>query len=348
MDNNYKLYMVNPCQLSSVHNNRRSIATLVSHKNELVEGLENNISAFEGQTLSTNEKYSMFIEKLIISRHLEEAVDLFFHLHDRHIHMELDTYNILLNATSEASSFNHFTNIFKRLLLSELQPDFTSYVCVAKAFQNDLESTILLKFIRDILEITVSQKPIVMNRIIFVTAKSGQLEKGLLIFEELKNTKANLDTVTFNTVLVILGRAGKVDQMLNEFNLMKDFGHSPNIITYNTLINCMRRLGRLEMCKFFAKEMVERGIMLDPRTYTALIDGLGRAGHIDDAIALFNEMKKLHCPSIYNYRAMISNLKKAGKNESAMKLLEEMNSGNLKLIGPEDFKLNKKRRYNRN
>lgn len=305
---------------------------------KVIEDWENFLSTIDDKILSTKEMCSMYIERLITAGNLSDAVYLFHYLHDRQIHLGVDTHNMLLNAAGEANSFDLFTEIFKKLLLSRLPPDFTSYVHVAKAFLNVSDSMLLLKFIREISEITIHREPIVINRIIYITAKCGQLDKSLMIFEELKNSKATIDTITFNTVLVILGRAGKVDEMLYEFNVMKDFGHSPNIITYNTLINCLRKLGRLNMCKSFAKEMVEKGIELDLRTYTALIDGFGRAGHLNDALRLFEEMKRSHRPSIYVYRAMISNLKKAGRFELALNLLDEMNSTRSNLIGPEDFK----------
>nr|UPT49061.1 pentatricopeptide repeat protein AaPPR1480 [Agave angustifolia] len=275
-------FTANLCELSPRNRSLRSIMTCgyVDEK-EVIKALENFLSTTEDKTLSTKEKCSMYIQRLIRSEAIRHVSDL----------------------------------------------------------------SLLLKFIRELTEIIIHREPIVMNRIIHVTAKSGQLDKSLVIFEELKNSKAKMDTVTFNTVLVMLGRAGRVDQMLYEFNVMKDFGHTPNIVTYNTLINCLRRLGRLDMCKSFAKEMVGRGIELDLRTYTALVDGLGRAGHVIDAMRLFDEMKRSHRPSIYVYRAMISNLKKAGRFEFALNLLEEMNSNTLKLVGPEDFKQKNKMKY---
>lgn len=333
-------------KLSPEHFSKRPIMTWGSVKEEeVIKAFENFLSTIENKNLSTREKCSLYIKRLIELGNLLDAIRLFSYLQDRQIHIGTDINNILLNAAGEANSFDLFTEIFKKLLLSRHPPDFTSYVHVAKAFRYVSDSILLLKFIRELLEITISREPIVMNRIIYITAKSGQLDKSLMIFEELKNSKAKIDTVTFNTVLVILGRAGRVDEMLKEFSIMKELGHSPNLVTYNTLINCLRRLGRLDICKSFAKEMVEKGIELDLRTYTALIDGFGRAGHLNDAMRLFDEMKRSQIPSVYVYRAMISNLKKAGRFELALNLSEEMNSSSMKLIGPEDFKRKKKAIY---
>ncbi|XP_020580759.1 pentatricopeptide repeat-containing protein At1g11900 isoform X2 [Phalaenopsis equestris] len=277
---------------------------------------------------------------------LTKALQLFFsnekdeHSNDKQLHPNLNAYNSLLAEAAETSDFDLFCDIFQKLLISKLPPDLISYLNVARVLPS-LSDSKLLKFIKEVSENTVHSDPTVVNRIIFLTAKSGQINKSVMIFEELKNHGCKIDTVTFNTVLAILGRAGQVYKMLSEFSLMKELGYSPDTVTYDTLINCLRRLGRLDLCKAFAKEMIDVGFELDLQAYTALIDGLGRAGHVNDAMILFGEMKKRHCPSIYVYRAMISNLRKFGKIEAAMDLWKEMNSSGLKLVGPEDFRKKK-------
>lgn len=283
-----------------------------------------------------------YVENLCRSGNLVDAVRVLRHLHDEQIHVGLHTFNMLLQHTAEANIFTLFAKVFRYLLLSELTPDSTSYMNVALALQKLDDCELILKFVREILEITHSRDATVMNRIIFATAKYGHIDKSLVIFEELKKYETSLDVVTFNTVLDMLGKAGRVDQMLGEVKLMEKLRHFPDIVTYNTLINCLRRLGRLDLCKRFALEMVERGITPDLRTYTALIDSFGRSGHITEALEMFHEMKKSHQPSVYVYRALTSNLKKAGQFELAQKLTEDMNSSASELIGPEDFKANNK------
>ncbi|XP_040379730.1 pentatricopeptide repeat-containing protein At1g11900 [Oryza brachyantha] len=294
-----------------------------------------------------------YVEKLCRSGNFSVAVRILRHLHDKNIHVGLNTFNMLLEQTGEVN-FILFAKVFRYLLLSKIAPDLTSYKNVAKALQTLDEYELILKFVRQTLEITHDRDPTVMNCIIFAMAKYGHIDKSLIIFKELKKDQRGLDVVTFNTILDMLGKAGRVDQMLHEMTLMDELGHSPDIITYNTVINCLRRLGRLDQCKIFAREMIERGINPDLRTYTALIDIFGRTGDITEALEMFDQMKRSYQPSIYVYRALISNLRKAGQFELAEKLSEEMKSSASELLGPEDFKrkfkgrkINKNKRDNR-
>ncbi|XP_039132256.1 pentatricopeptide repeat-containing protein At1g11900 [Dioscorea cayenensis subsp. rotundata] len=330
-----------------VHCHFRLITTQVSATEEnVIKSLVHFVSSANDETVSRKKLYSSYIEKLCESGNIADAVLVLKHLRDRNIHVDINSYNIVLATLCKDDQFDVFSEIFRTLLLSRLPPDSTSYDSVAKALCKASEPD-LLKFIGEVAEITFNRDPTVINRIIFVAAESGQITKSTKIFEVMKNLNLKMDTVTFNTVLACLGRAGQVDKMLAEFSSMKDLGYIPDAITYNTLVNCLRRLGRLELCKLFAQEMLDKGFEMDLQTYTALIDVLGRAGHVRDAMRMFDELKKLHNPSIYVYRSLISNLKKAGKFDIALDLWEEMNSPNSKLIGPKDFKEKKKWKRNR-
>ncbi|XP_051229957.1 uncharacterized protein [Lolium perenne] len=267
-----------------------------------------------------------------------ELAGILRRLHDDHTHLGLGTYNLLLKRACEAHNFALFAKVFRYLLLSKAAPDLTSYMHVARAIGDLDDPEPMLRFVREVLEITHGRDPTVVNRIVFAVGKYGHIDKSLIIFEELKKDQKCLDVVTFNTILDMLGKAGQIDPMLREVKLMEELGIAADIVTYNTVINCLRRLGRLDLCKSFATEMVGRGIDPDLRTYSALIDGFGRAGRVTDALEAFEQMKKSHQPSVYVYRALISDLKKAGRFELAQKLSDEMDSSASDLLGPQDFK----------
>ncbi|CAL9069808.1 unnamed protein product [Musa banksii] len=320
---------------------------LASHPSlqNAIKALELFISTEKDESISVKEICTIYIEKLCRSGNLSDGAYLLRHLHSRDINVCLNTYNILLTAIVESNNFSLFSEVFKSLLISNLPPDITSYNKVAEAFQKVADSDLVVNFVKDVCDITFGKDPTVINRIIFVIAKFGQIDKCLMIFQMLKNLDSKVDKVTFNTVLAILGKAGRINEMMAEFMVMKDLGHIPDMITYSTLINCLRRLGRLDLCKTIATEMLEQGFEMDLLTYTALVDVYGRAGHVEDAVGTFEEMKKSQHPSVYAYRSVISDLKRAGKFELALRLSAEMNSSTTKLAGPEDFKQKRKSRW---
>ncbi|KAF8364679.1 hypothetical protein HHK36_033359 [Tetracentron sinense] len=321
--------------------NYRSLATHASPDEEEVadEAFKQILSAVEANPSSSKETYAIYIKKLCKTGKISDAARLLQGALDKHIFLNPNTYNLFLVAAGEVNDTDLLCQIFKNLLLSFKSLDSTSYFNLAKAFSKVNDSIQLLKFVREISELTFPRSTTVIRRIISGFAEYKQIDKSLLIFDHMKNLKCKPDIITYNTVLAILGQAGRVDEMLHEFASMKESSMIPDIVSYSTLINSLRKVGRLDLCLVFLREMGKRGIEPDLRTYTALIDSFGRSGNVEESLRLLAEMKRRHVrPSSYVYRSLISSLKKVGKLELAKILLEEMKSGISDLVGPEDFK----------
>ncbi|OVA02203.1 Pentatricopeptide repeat [Macleaya cordata] len=324
--------------------NYQLITTQASAEEQVLteEDLNHILSEIENNPVFGRETCTCYIEKLSRSGNFLDAARLMQGLRDKQVFLSPNTYNILLVAAGEGNHFDLLSPIFKDLLLScNFLLGQDSYSNLAKAFSKSTDTIPLLKIVREVSELTFPRSATVINRIISGFAKSGQIDKALLIFDHMKDLKCKPDLITYNTVLAILGRAGRVDELLLEFASMKEANIVPDIISYNTLLNSLRKMGRFNLCLVFLQEMGEIGLEPDLRTYTALIEGFGRSGRTEEALGLLDEMKRRGVrPSIYIYRALISNLKKIGKFELAMNLEAEMNSSISDLVGPKDFKRN--------
>ncbi|XP_031489316.1 pentatricopeptide repeat-containing protein At1g11900 isoform X2 [Nymphaea colorata] len=299
-------------------------------------------SANEGDPVSIQSQCMLHIKELLKAGRLLDAIEFCRNLCRKQISISLTTYNLLLMAAARANDFVLSSLIFRELLNCHY-PDSTSYSALAKSFLHVKDAETIRSFGRDFCELTFSGGATVMNRIILGFAETGQAEKALQIFEDMKypDSKCSPDKITYNTILAILGKSGRMQKMQDEFDSMKECGLVPDIITYNTLVNSFRKQGRLDSCHVLVREMIERGIEPDLLTFTALIDGFGRLGHVEKALELFYEMKRRGIRlSIYVYRSLISVLKKSGNLQMAEKILEEMNAAGPNLVTSKDFKRN--------
>lgn len=283
-----------------------------------------------------------YVDKLCRMGNLSTAGRLLKFLQDKHVSVGSNAYNLLLVAASEKNDIDLISQVFRDAVVSPGSLSSTSYLNLAKAFRKATDCGLLLRLIKDVLEMTFPSMT-VLNRIIFAFAECRQIDQALLIFGHIKSLECKPDLITFNIILDMLGCTGRVDDMLHEFASMKEAGISPDVISYNTLLNSLRKVGRIDMCAVYFKEMVNNGIVPDLLTYTAMIESSGRSGNIEESLRLFGEMKARQIrPSIYIYRSLINNLKKMGKLDMAMTLLEEMNSCISDLAGPRDFKRNQR------
>ncbi|KAF8398483.1 hypothetical protein HHK36_017412 [Tetracentron sinense] len=223
--------------LSKSIGNYRSLATHASLDEQEVtdETLKQILSAVEANPSSGKETYAIYIKKLCRTGKISDAAKLLQGALDEHIFLSPNTYNLLLVAAGEVNDTDLLCQIFKNLLLSFKSLDSTSYFNLAKAFSMVNDSIQLIKFVREISELTFPRSATVIRRIISGFAEYKQIDKSLLIFDHMKNLNCKPDIITYNTVLAILGQAGRLDEMLSEFASMKESSMIPDIVLYNTL-----------------------------------------------------------------------------------------------------------------
>ncbi|KAK8714151.1 hypothetical protein V6N13_149347 [Hibiscus sabdariffa] len=326
--------------VSKIAGNYNSLATQAAPDDEGMadEFLNQILGTYQNMPDSSRERCNVYVHKLCKAGNLSMAFRLLQSLRDKSIFVS-DAYNTLLAAAAERNQIDLSFQIFKDLLVFHRQLSSTCYLNLARSCANTNDCAALIRYVKQVSELAFPNSTIVVNRIIFAFGECRQIEKALLVFNQMKGFGCNPDVITYNTILDILGRAGRVDEMLHEFTSMKEAGFVPDFITYNTLLNHFRKAGRLDMCLVFFKEMGDSGVEPDLLTYREMIEAFGRSGNTEVALRLFSEMKqrKIH-PSIYIYRSLIDILKKAGKADLAMSFLEEMNLSISDLSGSKDFK----------
>ncbi|KAK8617420.1 hypothetical protein V6N13_080336 [Hibiscus sabdariffa] len=326
--------------VSKIVGNYNSLATQAAPDDEGLadEFLNQILATYRNTPNSSREKCNAYVHNLCKAGNLSMAIRLLQSLRDKNIFVPI-AYETLLAAAAERNQIDISFEVFKDLLVFHRQLSSACYLNLARSCADTNDRTALIRYVKQVSELAFPNNTIVINRIIFAFGECRQIEKALLIFNQMKGFGCKPDVITYNTILDILGRVGRVDEMVYEFTTMKEAGFVPDFITYNTLLNNLRKVGRLDMCLLFFREMGDSGIEPDLITFREMIEVFGRSGNTEVALKLFSEMKQRNIrPSIYIYRSLIDILKKAGKLDLAMSFSEEMNLSISDLSGSEDFK----------
>ncbi|EOA39159.1 hypothetical protein CARUB_v10012108mg, partial [Capsella rubella] len=326
------------CSLSGMHS---SVNTGEEDEQELLKKMVGHSES--GSKIISKIDYMDLVEKYTRDGNVSAAYDLLQSLRDKNICLPISVFKNLLAASGEQNDIRLSCRIFRELLVSPGKEPVSSdcYLNLARAFINTDDCMHLMTLLKEISESSLPCRLIVLNRIILALAESRQIDKVLMILQQMKEWECKPDVITYNSVLDILGRAGLVNEMLGVLSSMKeDCNVSVDIITYNTVLNGMRKACRFDMCLVIYNEMVQFGIKPDLLSYTAVIDSLGRSGNIKESLRLFDEMKQRQIrASVYVYRALIDCLKKSGDFQRALQLSDELkNTSSSDLAGPLDFK----------
>ncbi|KAL7003341.1 hypothetical protein U1Q18_004499 [Sarracenia purpurea var. burkii] len=124
----------------------QSVASQASpFEEELTDELLNKIfSAIENASKSTREICTTYIEKLCKAGNLLAVAKLLQFLHDKHIFLTTNAYNLLLGAAGEGNNIGLLFQVFKDLLVSNESVNSTSYLNFAKAFAHTNDAVLLL------------------------------------------------------------------------------------------------------------------------------------------------------------------------------------------------------------
>ncbi|GKU99344.1 hypothetical protein SLEP1_g12207 [Rubroshorea leprosula] len=153
----------------------------------------------------------------------------------------------------------------------------------------------------------------------------GNLEMGLLLFDEMERNGCLPNVVTYNTLIDAYCKSNKINDAYNLLRSMALKGLEPNLISYNVIVNGLCREGRLRETGEVLVEMCRKGFVPDKVTYNTLINGHCRKGNFHQALVLHEEMVKNGLsPNVVTYTSLINSMCKAGNMSRAMEFFNQM------------------------
>jgi pentatricopeptide repeat protein len=90
---------------------------------------------------------------------------------------------------------------------------------------------------------------------------NGELEKALVIFEDMQKREMDLDIVTYTTVIRGMCKTGKVEEAWSLFCSLSLKGLKPDIVTYTTMMSGLCTKGLLHEVEALYTKMKQEGLM---------------------------------------------------------------------------------------
>ncbi|KAI4344448.1 hypothetical protein L6164_011675 [Bauhinia variegata] len=172
--------------------------------------------------------------------------------------------------------------------------------------------------------------------------KKGKLEEALAIFQSVKDMGNEPSIVTYNTVingLCEFGRTSEADDFskyaatdmitystllhgyMKEENIpgilqtkrrLEEARISMDIIMFNVLIKALFMVGAYEDVYALYKAMPEMDLVADSVTYCTMIDGYCKVCRIDEALGIFDDLRKASISSSACYNSIVNGLSRRG------------------------------------
>ncbi|XP_009768191.1 pentatricopeptide repeat-containing protein At1g04840-like [Nicotiana tabacum] len=153
-------------------------------------------------------------------------------------------------------------------------------------------------------------------------AKTGALEAGRKIHENISNNKLHLNVAVGNALLDMYAKCGYIESAGLVFSGLKE----KDIRTWSIMIWGWAIHGHVDKALRCFEQMRLAGIKPDEVSFLAVLTGCSHAGRVDQGLQIFDSMQR-ECsiePTMKHYAVVVDLLGRAGRLDEAFKFIESM------------------------
>ncbi|XP_019054228.1 PREDICTED: pentatricopeptide repeat-containing protein At5g27110 [Nelumbo nucifera] len=280
------------------------------HQKIILLGLQNNISLCK------------YLINLYFSCHLFEYARLVFQTVDNPL--EISLWNGLIAAYTRYQLYSEALQLFQKLqFFPHLKPDNFTYPSVLKACSGLQSVEIGKKIHTHVIKTGFEFDVVVASSLVGMYAKCGLFDLAIQLFNEMPNR----DVACWNTVVSCYYQNGQPEKALDLFEKMKSSGFQPDSVTFTTVLSACARLLDLESGKEIHREVKRTGFHLDGFISSALVDMYGKCGCLEMAREVFEQIPM---KSVVSWNLMIAAYSLTGDSHSCLELFRRMNEEGVK------------------
>jgi pentatricopeptide repeat domain-containing protein 1 len=291
--------------------------------------------------------YSTMISACGKGKRLDEAFEVFEEMKRAGLEPNAITFNSLIAACHNSSrADNHVADralaVFRDMKAAGVPADVITYNALISACEKARNLTGALQ-IFDALKAS-GLKPNVRTYSALIAAcdqyrgrlgGQGADQRASLaqtLFQEMKDAKVVPNALTYRALISSLGKGRRPADALAAFHDMKRAGVPADVYVYTAAISAC---DSANVALTLFEGMEGDGVVPNMVTYSALVSACGRAGRLDDALIVFEDMKRSSKlkPTVWVYNALMTACAggsgtSAGDNaKQAVAIFEEMKAG---------------------
>jgi len=243
------------------------------------------------------------------------------------------TYGSMIKAYGQMWDVKRVWELWGEMTSNNVQPTAITLGCMIEALVSNRRTAEAWRLAQQMLK-EDSTRPLV-NTVIYSTIIKGfaqmkEIGKVMTLYDEMRAHGCHANTITFNTILNAFAQGGAMDRVPALLEDMKSASPvvEPDIVTYSTLVKGFCNTGCLDRALQIVKEMQSSSkYMPDEVMYNSLLDGCAKEQRPDDALKLFDEMKKSGVPpSNYTLSMLVKLMGRCRRLNQAFTLIEEITS----------------------
>ncbi|KVI01434.1 Pentatricopeptide repeat-containing protein [Cynara cardunculus var. scolymus] len=239
------------------------------------------------------------------------------------LQMNIVTYTCLLSAYCRLERFEEVSDLVSRIEKDGLTFDVVFYGSIVYEIR-DFDG--VFRLLDEMKEHGVHPSVVTYNTIINGLCKSGRTAEAYEISIGIRG-----DVVTYSTLLHGYIREKDSMGLLMTKRRLEEAGVSMDVVMCNVLIKALFLVGSFEDAYVIYKGMVEMGLTANHATYYTLIDGYCKCGRIEEALEIFDELRRTSLTSVESYNCIINGLCKQNMIDMAIQVFIELHGRGMPL-----------------
>ncbi|XP_072956761.1 pentatricopeptide repeat-containing protein At1g74750-like [Typha angustifolia] len=244
--------------------------------------------------------------------------------HDGH------TYTTMIGILGQARQFGLMRKLLEEMIRDGCRPTVVTYNRLIHAYGRANYIGEAVKVFQEMQEAGYDPDRVTYCTLIDIHAKAGYLEVAMNLYHKMQVVGLSPDTFTYSAMVNCLGKGGHLAAAYKLFCEMIDHGCVPNLVTYNIMIALQAKARNYSSVVNLYRDMQAAGFRPDKITYSIVMDVLGRCGRLDEAEAVFVEMKRDWVPDEPVYGLLVDLWGKAGNVDKAQAWYQAMLDSDLR------------------
>ncbi|CAA7062428.1 unnamed protein product [Microthlaspi erraticum] len=263
--------------------------------------------------------YSILIDGLSKEGNIEKAFGLLGKMMKEGTEPNLITFTAIMRGLCKKGKPEEAFALFERVLRMGIEVDEFVYATLIDGMCRKGNLNLAFSMLGDMEERGIKPSVLTYNTVINGLCRAGRVSEADEISKGVMG-----DVVTYSTLLDGYIKEENVDAVLEIRRRFVEAEIPMDLVMCNILLKAFLLVGAYGEADVLYRAMPEMDLTPDAVTYSTLIEGYCKTGQIEEALEMFDELRKSSVSSAVCYNRIIGALCEKGMLETAMDVLIEL------------------------
>lgn len=274
--------------------------------------------------------FNCVIDACVKFHNLPKALEVFNEMTNIGLKPSGNTYSVLFKGFGNAKQFDNMMKMYKRMLADQTKMNEVTYGCLIDAcikchrLDQAMEFFKLMKH-----EQNMKINSVIYSILIKGFTSSRNFDQAFEVFRDMQSSPdVQMNIITYNSMLECAIKCNKASRFFEVYDMAITRGGKvqPDLITYSTYIKGLCKFGQVDKAlNMYNHLRKEKTFRMDEVLFNSLLHGLHKAREFEKAIEVYNDMPEYGVkPSHVTYSILIKIYADQNKIDEALDLFEEI------------------------